>query len=79
VVEAIELAMDRGAPITSGINCPSNAREYRLLFDGAPHGTAWSVPIAELQRRRQALSEERDRLQSALDELEDNAAADPAA
>ena len=74
LVEAIGMAMEKGAPVTSGINCPSNAREYRLLFDAAPRGTAWSVPLNELQRRREALTAERSRLQARLDELEEDIA-----
>lgn len=71
LVEAISLAVDKGAPVVSGTTCPSNARPYRLLFDLAPHGTNWRTPLAVLGRKVEELTEERDRLQANLEELED--------
>jgi len=71
LVEAIDMAMEKGAPVVSRVTCPSNARAFRLLFDAAPRGTNWHTPIAELGRRLVALTTERDRLQTRLEKLEE--------
>jgi DNA repair exonuclease SbcCD ATPase subunit len=74
LVEAITLATEQGAPVVAGHSCPSNARPFRLLFDLAPHGTNWHVPIVELERVRGELTSERDRLRAELERLSATAA-----
>lgn len=70
LVEALELATEKGGPVVSGITCTSNARSYRLLFDVAEHGTNWHTPLSVLELMVEELVQEQDRLQEKLEALE---------
>ena len=79
LLQAITWATDEGVTLIAKVNVPSTARPYQLINDASPHGLNWRTPIAELGRRLEALTAERDRLQTRLDALGDGEAGEVAA
>lgn len=69
LVEALELANEKGAAVVCGESCPTNDPAHRLLFEAGPHGLSWRLPLTELERMVAELVQEQDRLQEQLERL----------